>query len=459
MFSYRARGLAALVAMVQGALALGVCVGMHGLVAADGLCFTKVLQEAGPWLLGILSAGVWRCLSAQGGREPSLLDCAGRTFPVLLLVGAVWIDRFFIGATQTDHAAIFRWALILVVLVGSHWVLPRWLGSVFFPVRHHHRTVLVGSASQVKELRGVLANCSPLGFHPVAWLSEDGGVPFDTGVPFFGDAALLERVVGEERASHVVLAEAPSDARLKQRLGQCEKWGVRLVVAQNLEARHPGRFRWETQGFWCFGAAYSEPLQNPFNRFLKRALDLVVCVPAIILALLPVALLTWFLQRKQSPGPLFYRQWRHGRGNAAFQVWKFRTMHCAHQTAEKQATQEDPRIYPFGAWLRRHSLDELPQFLNVLTGEMSVVGPRPHFVEHTGQFAQQERYHIRSFVKPGVTGLAQVNGCRGEVRHSCDMERRVQWDIRYLESWSLILDCRLILRTFAVVVNPPKTAY
>jgi len=432
---------------------------MHGLVAADGLRFTKVLQEAGPWLLGILSAGVWRCLSAQGGREPSLLDCAGRTFPVLLLVGAVWIDRFFIGATQTDHAAISQWALISVVLVGSHWVLPRWLGSVFFPVRHHHRTVLVGSASQVKELRGVLANCSPLGFHPVAWLSEDGGVPFDTGVPFFGDAALLERVVGEERVSHVVLAEAPSDARLRQRLGQCEKWGVRLVVAQNLEARHPGRFRWETQGFWCFGAAYSEPLQNPFNRFLKRALDLVVCVPAIILALLPVALLTWFLQRKQSPGPLFYRQWRHGRGNAAFQVWKFRTMHCAHQTAGKQATQEDPRVYPFGGWLRRHSLDELPQFLNVLTGEMSVVGPRPHFVEHTGQFAQQERYHIRSFVKPGVTGLAQVNGCRGEVRHSCDMERRVQWDIRYLESWSLILDCRLILRTFAVVVNPPKTAY
>lgn len=459
MFSYRARGLAALVAMVQGALALGVCLGMHRLVAVDSLRFTKVLQEAGPWLLGIFSAGVWRCLSAQGGRAPRLSECAGRTLPVLLLVAAVWVDRFFIGATPTDSATLFRWALTSLLLVGSHWVLPRWLGAVFFPVRHHHRTVLVGSASQVKELRGALENCSALGFQPVAWLSEDGGVPFDTGVPFFGDAALLERVVGEERVSHVVLADSPTDARLKQRLGQCEKLGVRLVVAQNLEARHPGRFRWETQGFWCFGAAYSEPLQNPFNRFLKRALDLVVCVPAIMFALLPVAVLTWAFQRKQSPGPLFYRQWRHGRANAAFQVWKFRTMHCSHQTAEKQATQEDPRIYPFGAWLRRHSLDELPQFLNVLTGEMSVVGPRPHFVEHTGQFAQQERYHIRSFVKPGVTGLAQVNGCRGEIRHALDMERRVQWDIRYLESWSLTLDCWLILRTFAVVLNPPKTAY
>jgi lipopolysaccharide/colanic/teichoic acid biosynthesis glycosyltransferase len=134
-------------------------------------------------------------------------------------------------------------------------------------------------------------------------------------------------------------------------------------------------------------------------------------------------------------------------------------MHCTHQSARKQAVQGDPRIYPFGAWLRRHSLDELPQFLNVLTGEMSVVGPRPHFVEHTGEFAREQRYHIRSFVKPGVTGLAQVHGCRGEVRNRHDMERRVQWDIHYLENWSLLLDCRLILRTFGVVFAPPKTAY
>jgi exopolysaccharide biosynthesis polyprenyl glycosylphosphotransferase len=354
---------------------------------------------------------------------------------------------------------LLRSLLITVLIACSHWALPRWLGFVFFSSRHKHRTVLVGSASQVKELRGALDQWSPLGFQPVAWLSADGGVPFDTGVPFFGEAALLERVVDEERVSHVVMADSPSDARLKERLGQCEKLGVRLVVAQNLEGRHPGRFRWETQGFWCFGAAYSEPLQNPFNRFLKRALDLVVAVPAIVFALLPFAVLTWAVQRNQSPGPLFYRQWRHGRANAAFRVWKFRTMHCDHRAAGKQASEKDSRVYQFGAWLRRHSLDELPQFLNVLSGEMSVVGPRPHFVEHTGEFAQQERYHIRSFVKPGVTGLAQVNGCRGEVRHATDMERRVQWDILYLENWSLLSDCWLILRTIGVVVSPPNTAY
>jgi exopolysaccharide biosynthesis polyprenyl glycosylphosphotransferase len=459
MFSYRARGMAALVAMAQGACALGVCVGWHGYLGADVFRFASLLQDAGPWLLGILAAGVWHCLGVQQGREPHLFECAARTVPVLVVAGVVSMDRFLTGSNPVDLSVFFRFALGCVLLAGSHWVLPRCLGVLFFPAPHQHRTVLVGSAAEVKELRGLFENCSPLGFQPVAWLSEDGGVPLDTGVPFFGDSAHLERVVRDERASHVVLAAPPSDARLRLRLGQCEKWGVRLVVAQNLEGRYPGRFRWESHGFWCFGAAYSEPLQNPFNRFIKRTLDLLVCVPAILFVLLPVAVLTRAVQRKQSPGPLFYRQWRHGRANTAFRVWKFRTMHSDPAAAATQATKADPRIYPFGAWLRRHSLDELPQFLNVLTGEMSVVGPRPHFVEHTGQFAQQQRYHIRSFVKPGVTGLAQVNGCRGEVRNSQDMERRVYWDIHYLESWSLLLDCLLILRTIGVVLRPPQTAY
>lgn len=459
MFSYRARGLAGMVAVLQGVLALAMCVALHGVLFGEGLALSRLVYEAGPWVVGILAAGLWRCLSARGERGPGVRESVERALPALAVAGIVWTDRSFSGDGRLDPVAVVGAVPMVVLLVCSHWVLPRWLRAVFFSAGHHHRAVLVGNAEQVKELRGVLENGRLLGFQPVAWLSEDDGVPADTGVPFHGNVAALERIVGEEGVSHVVLAEAPSSVRLKQRLDQCEQWGVRLVIAQNLEGRHPGRFRWETQDFWCFGSAYCEPLQNPFNRFLKRALDLGVCVPAIVFALAPVAILTWLAQRRQSPGPLFYRQWRHGRGNAPFQIWKFRTMHCTQQPARRQAVQGDPRIYPFGAWLRRHSLDELPQFLNVLTGEMSVVGPRPHFVEHTGEFAREQRYHIRSFVKPGVTGLAQVHGCRGEVRNPRDMERRVQWDIHYLEHWSLLLDCRLILRTFGVVLAPPKTAY
>jgi putative colanic acid biosynthesis UDP-glucose lipid carrier transferase len=134
-------------------------------------------------------------------------------------------------------------------------------------------------------------------------------------------------------------------------------------------------------------------------------------------------------------------------------------MHSETTNVSVQAKRGDPRVYPFAVWLRRHSLDELPQFWNVLIGEMSVVGPRPHFIEHTETFEAHSRYHIRSFVKPGITGLAQVNGCRGEVKTPLDMDRRVGFDIQYVEGWSLWLDLKLIAKTAKQVIIPPSTAY
>ena len=134
-------------------------------------------------------------------------------------------------------------------------------------------------------------------------------------------------------------------------------------------------------------------------------------------------------------------------------------MHLGNAPIAKQATRGDARIYPFGGLLRRHSLDELPQFLNVLLGQMSVVGPRPHLVEHTEEFSTVERYSVRAFVKPGITGLAQVHGCRGEVRVEEDLRRRVGWDVRYVEEWSLWLDMKIIFQTIEHVLFPPDSAY
>lgn len=134
-------------------------------------------------------------------------------------------------------------------------------------------------------------------------------------------------------------------------------------------------------------------------------------------------------------------------------------MHPNPTDPAKQATRTDSRVYPFGRFLRRHSLDELPQFLNVLTGDMSIVGPRPHLKEHTEGFSAQRSYRIRAFVKPGITGLAQINGCRGEVHSPEDIRRRVDWDIRYVESWSLLLDLKIMLQTVREVLFPSSSAY
>jgi lipopolysaccharide/colanic/teichoic acid biosynthesis glycosyltransferase len=168
-------------------------------------------------------------------------------------------------------------------------------------------------------------------------------------------------------------------------------------------------------------------------------------------------------QRLQSPGPIFYPQMRSGINKQRFNIWKFRTMNVAAQTKEQeriQATSGDSRVYAFGRFLRRTSLDELPQFINVLFGEMSVAGPRPHMIEHDEQFAKLLlNYYSRHYVKPGITGLAQSKGFRGEISEVSLLEKRVGYDLMYINQWSLLLDIKILFATARQVLFPPKTAY
>ena len=146
--------------------------------------------------------------------------------------------------------------------------------------------------------------------------------------------------------------------------------------------------------------------------------------------------------------------------NREFTILKFRTMHDDNHDLTRQASAGDERIYPIAKWFRKLSIDEVPQFWNVLLGDMSVVGPRPHLIEHNNQFSRlMENYHVRAFVKPGITGLAQVRGFRGEARDNSDIENRVACDLEYLENWNISLEFGIILRTFAQLMVPPRTAY
>jgi lipopolysaccharide/colanic/teichoic acid biosynthesis glycosyltransferase len=209
-----------------------------------------------------------------------------------------------------------------------------------------------------------------------------------------------------------------------------------------------------------FITMHDEPLESPLNRTLKRLIDFLVALPVVFILLPLLTALVWVLQRMQSPGPVFYRQTRSGIQNEEFEILKFRTMHPHGGPASKQAEKNDGRIFPAGRWLRRFSLDEFPQFINVLRGQMSVIGPRPHLVEHNRQFADAlQFFHSRTFIKPGITGLAQVRGFRGETKTVEDIKRRLESDLYYLENWSPMLDIGILLRTVWQVFFPPSTAY
>ena len=193
--------------------------------------------------------------------------------------------------------------------------------------------------------------------------------------------------------------------------------------------------------------AVESPLLSVGNKFIKRLFDLLFSFVAIII-LLPLLPIIALVIKSQSPGPIFFRQERTGLDGRTFTMLKFRSMHVNAEADSLQATKDDPRKFPFGAWMRRTNIDELPQFWNVLTGDMSLVGPRPHMLAHTQFYAEQiDKFMIRHFVKPGITGWAQVTGYRGETRELWQMEGRVKRDIWYMEHWTFWLDIRIIWKT------------
>ena len=206
-------------------------------------------------------------------------------------------------------------------------------------------------------------------------------------------------------------------------------------------------------------STYENPLQIPANQFLKRSLDIVLSIVFLLFTavLLPFV---WLIIKLQSPGPIFFRQQRTGLDGKTFEMIKFRSMHVNTDADKLQATKDDPRKFPFGDFMRKANIDELPQFWNVLKGSMSIVGPRPHMLAHTDQYSQLiDKYMVRHFVKPGVTGWAQVTGYRGETQELWQMEGRVKRDIWYMENWSIWLDIRIIWLTIKTIFIHDKNAY
>jgi putative colanic acid biosynthesis UDP-glucose lipid carrier transferase len=200
--------------------------------------------------------------------------------------------------------------------------------------------------------------------------------------------------------------------------------------------------------------------ESPFHGHaasIKRLSDLAIALIAIILSA-PLMLGVAAIIAATSPGPFLFRQRRYGLDGREINVWKFRSMRTLDNGAVvKQAVRDDNRITPIGRWIRKTSIDELPQFFNVLQGSMSVVGPRPHAVAHNELFRSLIKgYMVRHKVKPGITGWAQVNGARGETATVEAMQRRIEFDLEYLRNWSALLDLRIILKTIRLVFNDPN---
>ncbi|TDI78208.1 MAG: exopolysaccharide biosynthesis polyprenyl glycosylphosphotransferase [Bacteroidetes bacterium] len=202
------------------------------------------------------------------------------------------------------------------------------------------------------------------------------------------------------------------------------------------------------------------PIEEPFNKFIKRGFDITLALLIILGILSWLTPLLGLIIKLETKGPVFFKQRRNGLDYKEFFCYKFRSMRPNPMANLHQVRKDDPRITRIGKVIRKTSIDELPQFINVLKGEMSVVGPRPHMVSHTHMYAERvDKFMVRHFIKPGITGLAQVSGYRGEVEDENHIINRVKYDIFYLENWSLILDLKIVSQTVYNTFRGEERAY
>ncbi|TWR28847.1 exopolysaccharide biosynthesis polyprenyl glycosylphosphotransferase [Mucilaginibacter pallidiroseus] len=239
---------------------------------------------------------------------------------------------------------------------------------------------------------------------------------------------------------------------------QAEKNCLRLKLIPDMSESMVNHLKLSYMGEFSVLSHRHEPLEEIENRVKKRLFDLIFSSLVIVFIISWLYPIIGLIIKLQSPGPILFKQLRSGKDNKDFVCYKFRSMRM--NAGEKQATINDDRITPIGRFLRKTSLDELPQFFNVFLGEMSVVGPRPHILTHTSEYSQIiNQYMVRHFLKSGITGWAQVSGYRGETKDPTLMQKRVEHDIWYLENWSMLLDLKIIFMTVFHVINGDENAY
>ncbi len=342
--------------------------------------------------------------------------------------------------------------------------LSEWIARIVFRGQHSVRAVFLGSAKSAKRLEDWTERQPFLGIELIGLVSYELVTDSDLKMPVVGDFMDLPEIIDTQKIDQVVLLETrDSDWWVDSVVEICNKAGCHILIYNPWEKFFEQNLLPAHQEGHTFFSLQPEPLENPLNRMVKRLMDICIALPVVIFILPWLCVWVKLMQALQAPGPMLFRQERSGQRGRPFTIYKFRSMHETgndHSRECEQAQKGDDRTFAFGRFMRRTSIDEFPQFLNVLKGEMSAIGPRPHLMQHDVAFgAQVNVYRTRQFVRPGITGLAQCRGFRGEITDPKLIEQRVRSDLEYIQDWSFWLDLLIAIRTTAQLMRPPKSAY
>ena len=322
------------------------------------------------------------------------------------------------------------------------------------------KVVIVGAGKNGMELYRVMKDDLSYGFSVMGFFDDNESLK--TVLPnYLGNTSEVEDYVSRYDVDEIYCTlPGTNSGKIVRLLNFSEKHMLRFYIVPEFYRDMKKSLVMEVMESIPLLTIRREPLQSAYNRFMKRAFDIVFSL-VVLLTIYPILyVVVGTLIKLSSPGPILFRQKRTGLYGRDFECFKFRTMRVNAEADTLQAVKDDPRKTRIGNFLRRTNLDEFPQFLNVLLGDMSVVGPRPHMLKHTEQYsALIDKYMVRHLVKPGITGWAQVTGYRGETKTLEQMEGRVKRDVWYIENWSFFLDLKIIVVTVLNMFKGEKNAY
>jgi len=374
------------------------------------------------------------------------------------------IIYFALKDININRSMLFYYACFMIPLNTLLWrFLPKTLIGYFYPENLRVNTVFIGVDQPPDCLKSYVLQSAKLGLRFIGYYSDtlEDGFPF----PHLGTRQdFLKKITADKKIYRVLAYNLEhKDEYFKALFRECHNRGIRIQALLSITNDLNQPIKINNYDGYSFLSLMDEPLDNPLNRATKRLLDLTIAIPVILFILPPLYFCVWFFQRLQAPGPVIYRQKRYGHEKETFLIYKFRTMHDREKNLREdaqQATKHDPRVYPFGRLLRRMSLDEFPQFYNVIKGQMSIVGPRPLPIKLDDRLEQECLYYrSRHFTKPGITGYAQIHGLRGEIKSKEDAEKRHRMDLHYIANWSIGMDLFILSQTISQLIKPPDAAY
>lgn len=391
----------------------------------------------------------------QGWRGAPMFDEAVRLFMAWILAFGLVMSGIYIGqpAFEFHPEVLSLWLpfapLALVCVHGGRRAVLSLLRSSGFNTRSY---AILGANTLGIQLMQALAEMPWLGYSFLGFyddrIDSDDERRANQAQPLSGNFGDLLLLAQQGEIDHIYITlPMRAEQRINHLIQELADSTVSVNIVPDFFTFNLIQSKWSNVKGIPVVSVFDTPFSD-FDGFLKRIEDLLLC--AVILPLIAIPMLIIAIAIKlTSKGPVIFRQKRYGIKGESIEVWKFRSMSvCENGDTIKQATANDSRVTPLGAFLRRTSLDELPQFLNVLSGTMSVVGPRPHAVAHNEYYRKQiQGYMLRHKVKPGITGQAQINGCRGETDTIEKMQARVHHDLEYLRQWSLWLDIKIVFMT------------